>query len=211
MGTFSKKHFDFIGVNKNGDKVWLHKPEWSCDHYWSVGQLWIFPHNWDPTICKDLESLTHWNTDYERSQKNMYDWFVDEFGEPTRDLIDSLNTFKNRKCNFTAKQIYLLCELMATVYHLTSVSSMTEIGGSRFTKNPCSELLLDKDLYNKVNSVQLPAIFKELSKLFNEVNKTDNKPFIGAGYTVKQLTKRKTFSKDQLQIANLFLYYEHNQ
>ena len=176
------KNSDFylLGINEDGKKVWFEKPKWSCDHYWSIGHLLTFMHDWEPSIAKDFETLNHWDSETAEVRGDDTVWFIKTFGLPTKDLLDCENTDNGRKCNFTYKQIYRLCDLMRSVYTLHHAAELFNHGNSHYSPSTTSkEVLKDYDMYKKINTVMLPEVFKEIGQLFDEVYKTQTNPIIG--------------------------------
>jgi hypothetical protein len=175
-----KSDLYLLGTNENGMKVWLVKPEWACDHYWSIGQLLTFAHDWDPSIAKDFDSLTHWDSQTAEVRGDDTVWFIKTFGLPTKDLFNRENTDAGRKSNFTYDQIYHLCELMRSAYTLYHAAELLHYGHSNYCGHTASkEVIKDNHMYKKINTVMLPEIFKEIGQLFDEVYKTQTNPIIG--------------------------------
>lgn len=175
-----KSDFYLLGTNEDGKKVWLEKPEWSCGHYWSFGQLMTFMHDWDPSIAKDFDTLTHWDSQTAEVRGDNTVWFIKKFGLPTTDLFGRENTDAGRKSNFTYDQIYHLCDLMRSMYTLYKAAELFNYGHSNYNSHTTSkEVIKDNDMYKKINTVMLPEVFKEIGQLFDEVYKTQTNPIIG--------------------------------
>jgi len=178
--------FYFLGTNKEGKKVWLEKPRWDCGWYWGFGYLETMRGNREPSKAIDIDMHTHWDSCVRDSHRNAYDWFELEFGKT---LTDSFNSkVKKEKgvkyCRFTNSQLWTLCELIETVYTLKETAEVLGRGGSHYTTNPCADIIQNKAERDRINSEVLPAIFAEIGKLFDEVDKaeTPSKPIRGSGW-----------------------------
>lgn len=176
----------YIGKNAEGKKVWLEKPSWDCGWYWGLGYLETMMGNREPSKARDIQCHTHWDSSVKRSQTNAYDWFVDTFGKPTTDLWDNPRKADKdtRMCRFTDKQIWRLCELMATAYTLRETAEVLGRGKSHYSENPCTKVIKNTREAKRINSKVLPAIFAEIGKIFDEADKaeTPSKPFQGIGW-----------------------------
>lgn len=166
-------------------KIWLEKPSWDCGWYWGFGYVQSMVGNKEPSKAKDIESHTHWDSLVNNSHKNAFDWFVDTFGKTTTDCFDNPNKDKEPKCRFTNKQLWKLCELMRSAYSLREAAEVLGRGGAHYGENPCQKTIMNKREAERINSKVLPAIFAEIGKIFDEVDKVDtpSKPIKGAGWT----------------------------
>ena len=54
------KHY-LLGINKDGDYVWLEKESWDCDWYWGFGYLHTYTNNANPERARDIDMHTHFN------------------------------------------------------------------------------------------------------------------------------------------------------
>jgi len=174
-----------IGKDTDGKRVWLEKPSWDCGWYWGFGYLQTMQGNREPSKARDLESHTHWDSRVAGSHKNAHDWFIETFGEPTTDIWDNPRKTKGaRYCRFTDKQVWRLCELMATAYTLKESAEVLGRGKSHYTENPCTKVIKNTREAKRINSKVLPAIFAEIGKIFDEADKAEkpSKPFQGIGW-----------------------------
>ncbi len=127
----------FIGINNN-EKIYLSSPSWDCGWYWGFGYL-------GNRNC-------HYHVDGLNAKENisLFDAFKKHFG-------DSLVVRDS--------QLWTLCELFKTFYTLKETAEVLGRGGSHLTKNPCSELIVNKEEVARINSIVLPAIFEEIYKI----------------------------------------------
>lgn len=140
----------FIGTN-NDEKIYLSAPSWDCGWYWGFGYLG--------------NKNCHYHVDgLNRNENiNLFDAFKKHFGTSLV-VRDS--------------QLWTLCELFKTFYTLKETAEVLGRGGSHFTKNPCSELITNKDEVVRINNTVLPAIFEEIYKILipaQENEKTNKK------------------------------------
>lgn len=176
----------FIGKDNNGKRVWLEKPSWDCGWYWGFGYLQTMCGNREPSAARDIDCHTHWDSCVAESHKNAHDWFIETFGEPTTDIWGNPRKGNKgtRMCRFTDKQVWRICELMATAYTLRETAEVLGRGKSNYGENPCVKIIKNTREAKRINSKVLPAIFAEIGKIFDEVDKTEtpSKPFKGIGW-----------------------------
>ena len=176
----------YVGVNAEGDKVWLEKPSWDCGWYWGFGYLQTMSGNRSPSNARDISSHTHWNSSVQDSRKNAYDWFVSEFGKPTTDIFNTPVKKETgvKMCRFTNKQVWTLCELMESAYTLRTAAELYGRGGSFLSTNPLANEIKNTREVTRINSKLLPAIFAEIGKIFDEADKAKepSKPIRGNGW-----------------------------
>lgn len=127
----------FIGEN-DGEKIYLSAPSWDCGWYWGFGYLG--------------NKNCHYHVDGLNAKENinLFDAFKKHFGSSLV-VRDS--------------QLWVLCELFKTFYTLKEAAEVLGRGGSHFTTNPCSELIINKDEVTRINTIVLPAIFDEIYKI----------------------------------------------
>jgi len=175
-----------IGKDNNGKRVWLEKPSWDCGWYWGFGYLQTMRFDLTPSAARDIDSHTHWKYRVAESNKNAHDWFIETFGEPTTDIWGHPRKAEKgtRMCRFTDKQVWRLCELMATAYTLRETAEVLGRGKSNYGENPCVKVIKNTREAKRINSKVLPAIFAEIGKIFDEADKAEkpSKPFQGNGW-----------------------------
>ena len=127
----------FIGKN-NGENIYLSAPSWDCGWYWGFGYLG--------------NKNRHYHVDGLNAKENinLFDAFKKHFGSSLI-VRDS--------------QLWTLCELFKTFYALKETAEVLERGGSHFTKNPCSAIIINKEEVTRINTIVLPAIFEEIYKI----------------------------------------------
>ena len=64
------------------------------------------------------------------------------------------------------RKLWLFCELAQTAYSLKETAEVLGRGGSHYTDNPCKEIVKNQVEVERLNQEVLPAIFAEISKLF---------------------------------------------
>lgn len=146
----------FFGIRKSdGVKVYLTAPSWDCGWYWSFGYLGNRNEHYHLNGYQSkihflkLEDGSH-KLLTENRNKCMYDCLLEDY-----DLNPKIK-----------ENLWTFCELVRTAYSLKEAAEVFGRGGSHMTKNPCSETIKDTDMVEKINKVMLPAIFKEIEKLF---------------------------------------------
>ena len=136
-------------AKEDGKFYWLVESSWDCEWYWGLGYVASYTNSNNPSIAKDIRTWNHFDSMFLQYGHNALDKFEEFFEEMTID----------------EKEQYKLWELMETCYTLKKTAELTHLGGSHITTNPCKELLKDNDMYEKINKVMLPAVFKEVYKL----------------------------------------------
>lgn len=137
----------YFGTLKTcNERIRLSAPTFDCNWYWGFGYLG------NKNCHYHLKSyhLDRGFSDYRSI--TMFDAFKTDYT-----LCDVLQ-------NDTTLRTF--CELVQTVYSLLAVAEIFSRGGSHQSKNPCQELLKNLAIYEQINFVLLPALFKEIDKLF---------------------------------------------
>lgn len=132
----------YFGTLKTcNERIRLYTPTFDCGWYWGFGYLG--------------NKNCHYHLDRgfgEYRDISMFDAFKEDYI-----LCDALQNDST---------LWTFCELVQTVYSLLVVAEIFSRGGSHQSKNPCQELLKNPDMYEHINFVLLPALFKEIDKLF---------------------------------------------
>ena len=121
------------------DNIYLSPPSWDCDWYWGFGYLG------NKDCHYHLDGLSH--------TKNLFDALKEHFG-------DSLTIKED-------KHLWTFCELIQTFYNLKETAEVFGRGGSNYTSNPISELIIDKNLVYKINNIILPKLFDEIETILS--------------------------------------------
>lgn len=129
----------FFGTTQ-GERIYLSLPNFECDWYWSFGCLGNKNHHYHLSdVSKD-------------NNLSLYDALKANYS-----LCPPLQDDKN---------LWTFCELVETAYRLRATAEIYYRGGSHISNNPCRELLYHKGLYEYINFILLPALFKQIEKLF---------------------------------------------
>ena len=141
-----EKNF-FLGLNKNGDKMWLVEPSWDCGWYWGVGYIKTYRQNWKPSKARDILCSTHFDYVFPSS-----DIFIDEFNDTP----------------FTRNEKWKIYEYMKELYILRQYSDMMYNGGAHITTG--SNALKEEQEnnikeYNRINNILIPNVWKELEAI----------------------------------------------
>lgn len=129
-----------LGVNKDGQKVWLSEPSWDCGWYWGFGYL----------------------GEYERGQQVAH--------YHLSSVINGANSFEDfESLTIEKDKIWTFLELAKTAYSLKDIAAVYGRGGSRYTTNPLAEKIKNEAEVKRINEELLPAIFKEIEKILTAV------------------------------------------
>ena len=137
----------FLGLNANGDKMWLEAPLWCCDWYWSIGYVKTYQQNWMPSKARDITSINHFDYLFPS-----YDSFIDKFNNTP----------------FTENEKWEIYEYMKELYILRKYSDMMYNGGAHITtgSNALKEEQEDNvKEYNRINNILIPNVWKELEAI----------------------------------------------
>ena len=136
----------FLGLNKNGDKMWLLAPSWDklC---WSVGHVETYQQNWMPSKARDITSINHFSYLFP-------DW--ESFVE----------CFENTP--FTKDEKWKIYEYIKELYTLRHYSDMMNFGGAGVATG--SDALRNEEddnikEYNRINKILIPNVWKELEAI----------------------------------------------
>lgn len=137
----------FLGLNKNGDKMWLVAPSWDCGWYWGLGYIKIYQQNWMPSKARDILCSTHFDCVFPS-----YGSFIDEFNNTP----------------FTENEKWKIYEYMKELYILRKYSDMMHDGGAYITTG--SKTLKEEQKnnikeYNRINKILIPNVWKELEAI----------------------------------------------
>jgi hypothetical protein len=137
----------FLGKSKKfNESIYLYTPTFDCDWYWGFGYL-------------GNNNCHYFLSSYQQ-----------EFGSKLARDMDMFDALKEDYILCPALQndnnLWVFCELVKTAYAFKEIAEVYNRGGSHYSNNPCKELLKNKEQYEHINFVLLPALFKEIDKLF---------------------------------------------
>ena len=133
-----------LGINKDGQKVWLQKESWDCGWYWGFGYLHTYNR-------RDFDSHFHFDSTFLSGPECSFTMFKDYFKETVLDT----------------NEIWELCDYMKTFYTLKSVAELFKTGYSHQTERAKIEDLKSEEQRDLVNKVWLPEVFKRIEKLLS--------------------------------------------
>lgn len=141
-----KKNF-FLGLNKNGGKMWLEAPSWDCDWYWGLGYIKIYQQNRMPSKARDILCSNHFDYVFPSS-----DIFINEFNDTP----------------FTRNEKWKIYEYMKELYTLNHYADMMHNGCAHITEG--SKTLKEEQKnnikeYNRINKILIPNVWKELEAI----------------------------------------------
>ena len=146
------KHY-LLGINKDGDYVYLEEPSWDCGWYWGFGYLHTYTNNKQPERSRDLSSHFHFDSTFLNKNKSSRDAFKEYF--KTTVLTDD--------------EIWEFCDYMKTFYTLKSVAELFKNRYSHQTERAKIEDLKSEEQRDLVNKVWLPEVFNRIKLLLSPV------------------------------------------
>lgn len=149
MTQAKTKFTDKILLGKHNDEnIYLSAPSWDCGWYWGFGYLGNRNCHYHVDGLKKIEKYNFDKKVWQYEFVNLYDGFKKHFGDSFIVKSD--------------KDIWTLAELFATFYTLKEAAELLGRGGSHYTTNPISELIINKDEVTRINEVILPALFDQI-------------------------------------------------
>lgn len=164
MKTLSNYTKILLGCNNN-EPIYLSPPSWDCNWYWGFGYLGNRNCHYHVDGLTKIETYNSDAKVFTTKSVNLYDGFVEHFG----------NTLRVRKSD-----LWTLVELFKTFYILKETAEVLGRGGSHYTTNPAKDLIINKDEVTRINNVVLPQIFEEIYKILyrNADNEKINKNLV---------------------------------
>ena len=147
MDVRNGKKVYFLGLNANGDKMWLETPSWDCGWYWSIGYVKSYQQNWMPSKARDIASHNHFDCLFPV-------W---------KDFVEC---FENTP--FTKDERWKIYEYMEELYTFRHYADMMNYGGVGVTEGS-NALKKEEDdnvkEYNRINNILIPNVWKELEAI----------------------------------------------
>ena len=140
-----EKNF-FLGLNKNGGKMWLEALSW-CGWHWELGHVVTYQQNWNPSKARDILCSTHFDYVFPSS-----DVFINEFNDTP----------------FTRNEKWKIYEYMKELYILRNYADMMHNCCAHITEG--SNTLKEEQKnnikeYNRINDILIPNVWKELEAI----------------------------------------------
>lgn len=120
---------------RNDVKTYLEAPRWSCDWYWSFGNI---------STKNSIESITGY---YET--RNLHSVLTEDF-----ELEPQIK-----------KNIWTLCELIMSAIYLKDAAEVLGRGGAHYSSNPCKDIITNNSEVERINTIVLPSIFDKIQEL----------------------------------------------
>ena len=164
MKTLSNYGKILLGYNNN-EPIYLSPPSWDCGWYWGFGYLGNKNCHYHVDGLTKIETYNSEAKVFTTKSVNLYDGFVEHFG----------NTLRVRKSD-----LWTLVELFSTFYKLKDTAEVLGRGSSNYTTNPAKDLIINKEEVKRINEIVLPQIFEEIYKILwrNADNEKINKKLI---------------------------------
>lgn len=140
------KNYYLLGINKEGQKVWLEQSSFDCGWYWGIGYVEVFNRSYS-----DILEHTHFDSLFLKNR--IYDSFKEYFND---------TTLENN-------EIWQLLELMKTLYTYRNFSDMLHTKGSHITTNNCKDIIGNDELYKDINERIIPTLLEEVYNLLGGV------------------------------------------
>ena len=149
MKTLSNYSKILLGYNNN-EPIYLSPPSWDCGWYWGFGYLGNRNCHYHVDGLTKIETYNNDAKAFTTKSVNLYDGFIEHFG----------NTLRVRKSD-----LWTLVELFQTFYALKKTAEVLGRGGSHYTTNPAKDIIINTDEVTRINNVVLPQIFEEIYKI----------------------------------------------
>ena len=149
--AFGKKQY-LLGVDKNGIYYWLEESKFESGNYWSIGYVETFTSNKNPAVSRDITTHQHFKGMFLENNHSCYGAFKSFFVERT----------------VNDKELYMLMELMWSLYTAKDYAEFLYRGGSCQTENPCSLVIKNKEEYDRISHKVIPELLKNLYILLGD-------------------------------------------
>ncbi len=150
----------YFGKRKDdGAKIYLTDPSWDCGWYWGFGYLGNIDEHYH------LKAFQSKNTSHKKEDGTYFHETIERNINMHDALLEDYELVPNVKEN-----LWSFCELVETAYVLKETAEVLGRGGSHYTANLCKDIVVNKDEVKRINDVVLPAIFKEINKIFKGEN-----------------------------------------
>lgn len=130
-----------LGINENGENVYLAKESWDCGWYWGFGYI------------KTRSSHAHYKGEILGSTNSKGEY------------VYHINMMDWQATTLTDKEAWELSELMRRFYVLKEAAELFYRGGCNVSG---SSDMKDLALAEKINKELLPLVFKKVEKLLEE-------------------------------------------
>jgi hypothetical protein len=165
--AFEKKVY-LLGIDENGQYVWLEEAHWDCGWYWGFGYIerYNIGRGKNPHLSTDIRSHSHYDGIIGKREK--YDsekktWSLSEY---VHHINDKHSEFKSTV--LTDKEAWQLSELMKTFYTLREAAEIFKLGGSHCTTIESEQKIVRRQAwFEEINKKILPALFEEIYKLLS--------------------------------------------
>lgn len=141
--------------------VYLRRPAWVCDWYWSFGHLerWNYKRS-------DIDFHAHINSEFSKLPSGeKCNWF-----DGIKALLDKGDVFSSDKNRWQ------VVEIAKTIYSLKETAEVLDLGGSNYTTNPCKDLIKNHDEVRRINCEVIPALIDEMYKLLESEHALTKNP-----------------------------------
>jgi hypothetical protein len=152
-----------IGINDDGELVWLEEARWDCGWYWGFGYMKTYTNNYNPSVSRNITSHSHWSgfvgqmKEYSLEKKCFQD---------TRCAYHINESSLLKETVLTDKESWELSDLMRRFYVLKEVAEILHGGTAHLTTS--GEHKTKNDEFRKwINEVELPKIFEEVYKILS--------------------------------------------
>lgn len=145
--SISGKDKVFFGTRKDDNTgIYLDKPTFDCEWYWSFGSLG------NKNCCYRLNSYQT-KTIFIKDDAGKYHSFTIKRNLHMRDaLLEDYALNPVIEAN-----LWTFCELSLSIYTLKAAADLFHIGGSHTTTNPGKDNLKNNEIYKKLVSELIPA------------------------------------------------------
>jgi len=136
-----------LGVNKDGERIYIRKPTWDCDWYWSFGYLGNKNCHYHLEAYDSKDHHFKLENDKfvfitEKRNKSMYHCLIEDY---------TLNPK-------IKENIWQFCELALTIYSLKQAAEVIGRGGSHIGESICNDIIINSEETKRLNEKVIPEL-----------------------------------------------------
>jgi hypothetical protein len=137
-----------LGVNKDGEHIYISKPTWDCGWYWSFGYLG------NRNCHYHLEAYQSKDHHLKLADDAGYKYITEKRNKCMYDCLKADYALSPK----IQENLWQFCELALTIYTLKEAAEVLGRGGSHMTTNLCKDILINPEETKRLNEKIIPEL-----------------------------------------------------